>query len=85
MRRLAIIAATVAGLLPLPATAAEPLTRRPVGSYQRHEPPGRCAEVRPVPGTGRAAVYDQAGRRVGTVERKPYGGAAFYDHAGRRR
>jgi hypothetical protein len=41
--------------------------------------------VRPVPGTGSAAVHDGRGRRVGTVESKPYGGAVLYDERGRRR
>ncbi len=88
MRRSAVLAVVVL-LAPFHAAAADVLTRRPDGTWRRTEVPGtgprERLDVRPVPGTGSGAVYDGRGRRVGTVESKPYGGAVLYDERGRRR
>lgn len=88
MQRSVILAAVIL-LAPFDAAAADVLTRRPDGTWQRTEVPNtrprERLDVRPVPGTGAAAVYDGRGRRVGTVGSKPYGGAVLYDKRGRRR
>lgn len=81
------IVALLAGF-PSVAGAADVLTRRPDGGYERRVVPGARdggrLSVSPVPGTNSSAVYDWRGRRVGTVESRPYGGAVFYDERGRR-
>ena len=85
MRRSAVLAAMVL-LAPFHAAAAAVLTRRPDGTWRRTEVPGtgprERLDVRPVPRTGSATVYDGRGRRVGTVESKPYGGAVPYADEG---
>ena len=88
MPRLVILTALIP-LLPLHAEAADVLTRRPDGTWQRTEVPGTRPtgrlDVRPVPGPDRAAVYDRRGQRVGTLEGKPYGGTTLYEEQGKRR
>lgn len=84
-----IALAVVVATAPATAMASDLLLPRRDGSYERQAlpgtQPGERLDVRPVPGTGSAAVYENRGSRVGTVESKPYGGAAFYDERGRRR
>jgi hypothetical protein len=90
MRPFLIASAAVAAFLaPAASSAQDLLLRRPDDRYEAPRVPGarpgERLEVRPVPGTNSSAVYGKDGTRLGTIERKPYGGAAFYDRRGNRR
>lgn len=85
MRGLIVVAMLV---LPTGANASDIFTPRGDGRYERHTLPGtrpsERLDVRPLPGSNRATIYDSQGRRAGTIEHKSYGGAVVYDRQGRR-
>lgn len=90
-RRLALILAL--GTVAFPsAISAQPMSkergpdlmlRTPGGRYEALDLPRDRYQVQPR-ADGNAAVYSRDGRRIGTIEPRPWGGA-FYDNEGRRR
>lgn len=79
----------LAPMLALPAhaqerTPPELLLRRDRGDYVApRTAPGRLDADRGY-GQRYRGVYGSDGRRIGTVERNPYGGSTFRDNQGRR-